>query len=538
MGASVISPDNRNCASSNVRVNCMLGGPGSKFVPDDTISECGLLLETILAQGRQRGSETAIVDDRGEVSFSQLRFAGSIMLGHLNRCHRRTERFGILIPQSAGCAIAFLAARLSNRVPVMLNFLLKPSELVDICRDAQLELVVSIAYFKEHNSALRQAGLEVMLMDEQSFRRIPWPRRIPKRQPDDTAVILYTSGTSATPKGVMLTNNNLDSNAHASIAHARFNQQMTFLGVLPMFHALGLMATCLIPLSLGCKVVYITRFNPSAVVDAVRKHGVQVLVAVPTMYAILAHSKAATRDALASVQYAISGGEPLPVSLIDEYQQRFGIPLLEGFGLTETSPMVSFNVPWDWRPGSVGKPIPGVEINIKDDLGRDLPAGESGELWVRGPNVMKGYYNRPQETSEVLTADGWFQTGDIARQDTDGFLYITGRKKDLIIMGGEKIVPSQIEEVLRQFPGVMLAAVVGVKDAQRGEVPVAFIQWNSQLSCRPSPHELRTFVCQSLAAYKAPREFYYVDAMPLTPTGKISKRHLLPPAPATAHALP
>ena len=488
-----------------------------------------MLLETILEQGRQRKRQTAIVDDRGEVSFSQLRAAGSIMLGHINRSRRSTERIGILIPQSAGCAIAFLAARLSNRVAVMLNFLLKPAELVDICRDAQLEVVISITYFKEHKEALAQAGLEVMLMDQLSFRRIPWPRRRPQRKPDDVAVILHTSGTSSSPKGVMLTNENLDSNAHAAIAHAHFNQQMTFLGVLPMFHALGLMATCLIPLSLGCKVIYIARFNPSAVVDAVRKHQVQVLVAVPTMYALLAHSKAASREALASVKYAISGGEPLPVALIGEYQDRFGIPLLEGFGLTETSPMVSFNVPWAWKAGSVGRPISGVEIKIVDDQGNEISDGGSGELWVRGPNVMKGYFNRPQETAEVLTPDGWFKTGDIARRDSEGFLYITGRKKELIIMGGEKIVPAQIEEVLRKFPGVVLAAVIGVKDPQRGEAPVAFIQWNPDVPCKPTPQELRAFVCRSLAAYKAPREFYYVDEMPRTPTGKISKRHLAVP---------
>lgn len=497
-----------------------------------------MLLETILAQGRHLGSQTAIVDDRGEITFSQLRAAGSIMLGHIKRCRRQTDRLGILIPQSAGCAIAFLAARLSNRVPVMLNFLLKPVELVDICRDAQLELVVSITHFKEHNEALQKAGFEVLLMDQLSFRRIPWPRRSPARKPEDMAVILYTSGTSAAPKGVILTNHNLDSNAHASIAHAKFSQQMTFLGVLPMFHALGLMATCLVPLSLGCKVVYVTRFNPSAVVEAIRKHQVQVMVAVPTMYAVLAHSKAVTREALSSVKYAISGGEPLPVSLIDEYQNRFGIPLLEGFGLTETSPMVSFNVPWAWRRGSVGKPIAGVHIKLTTDTGKEAVQGEEGELSIRGPNIMKGYYNRPQETAAVMTADGWFSTGDVARQDADGFLYITGRKKDLIIMGGEKIVPAQIEEVLRQFPGVVLAAVIGVKDPHRGEVPVAFIQWNSDLPGKPSPQELRAFVCQSLAAYKAPREFYYVDTMPLTPTGKISKRHLFPPAPTACGAHP
>ncbi len=485
-----------------------------------------MILETILQQTRQHASQTAIVDDRGSITFGQLRAASSIMVGHMNRCRGNTQRIGLMIPQSAGCAIAFLAARRSNRVPVMLNFLLRPNELIDICRDAQLETVLSITHFKDHNTALEKAGFEVVLMDELSFRRIPWPRSTPSRSPNDTATILYTSGTSASPKGVMLTNANLDSNAHTAIAHARFNQQMTFLGVLPMFHALGLMATSLIPLSLGCKVVYVARFNPAAVITAIQKHHIQVLVAVPTMYAILANSRLATREALASVQYAISGGEPLPVSLIDEFQQRFGIPLLEGFGLTETSPMVSFNVPWACRHGSVGKPLENVELRFVDDDGGDVPPDVDGELWIRGPNVMKGYFNRPDETAEVLTADGWLKTGDVARQDSDGFLHITGRKKDLIIMGGEKIVPAQIEDVLRKFPGVLLAAVIGVKDAQRGEVPVAFIQWSPDVNIKPSPHDIRTFVCQSLAAYKAPREFYYVDEIPRTPTGKISKRHL------------
>ncbi len=491
-----------------------------------------MLLEKVIEQGKARPGEMAIVDDRRTLTFGQLRHGSNLMAGHLDKLAGDEQRIGLLLPQSSAFAVAFGGVRWSSRVAVPLNYLLRPRELLDICQDAGLKTVLTIHYFEEHAQALKAAGFQVIFMEDLSFKKIPWPRRLPKRKPDDLAVILYTSGTSSSPKGVMLTSGNLDANAADAIAHAQFNRQMTFLGVLPMFHALGLMAGFLVPLSLGCRVIYQARFTPSATLDLIVKHKIQVLVAVPTMYALLANCKSVARESLASVMYAISGGEPLPRALLEKYKSDFGIDMLEGFGLTETSPMVSFCLPWAHKPGSVGKPLPNVELRVVNEAETPLGPNQDGELWIRGRNVMKGYLNKPAETAAVLTDDGWFKTGDIARVDEDGFLYITGRKKELIIMAGEKIAPYEIEEVIRQHPAVLLTAVIGVKDPQRGEVPVAFIQLEPGLVEKPTAQDIRAFVRQRLAPYKMPRDVYFMDDLPRSPAGKILKRALRVPVEA------
>ncbi len=488
-----------------------------------------MLLEEVIELGKSRPGEIAIIDDRRTLTFGQLRHGGNLMAGHLDKLARDQQRIGLLLPQSSAFAVAFGGVRWSSRVAVPLNYLLRPPELIEICRDAGLKTIFTIHYFDELAQSLQSAGFQVVFMEDLSFKKIPWPRRLPDRKPDDLAVILYTSGTSGSPKGVMLTSGNLDSNAADAIAHAQFSRQMVFLGVLPMFHALGMMAGFLVPLSLGCRVVYQARFSPPATLDLIIKHKIQVLVAVPTMYALLANCKSISRDAMASVMYAISGGEPLPLALLEKYKTDFGIDMLEGFGLTETSPMVSFCLPWAHKPGSVGKPLPNVELRIVDEAEKPLGPNQDGELWIRGRNVMKGYLNKPAETQAVLTDDGWFKTGDIARIDSDGFLFITGRKKELIIMAGEKIAPYEIEEVIRQHPAVLLTAVIGVKDPQRGEVPVAFIQLEPGVTDKPSAQDIRVFVRQRLAPYKMPRDVYFVEDMPRSPTGKILKRSLRVP---------
>lgn len=497
-----------------------------------------MLLETIIEQGARRGSQIAMVDDVRSTTFRELVMGGQILADYLDSLATGERHIGLMIPQSGAFAMLFLATRWSDRVAVPLNYLLRPTELLEVCGDANLKTVFTIRHplFAELAAAMEAAGIRVIYVQDllpvgflTKAKAVLFRRRLPKRDPADPAVILYTSGTSSAPKGVVLTNGNLDSNAANSIAHARFNQQMTFLGVLPMFHALGLMGCCLVPLSLGCRVVYMARFSAQAVFQAVEKHQVQVLIAVPSMYALLANAKSARREMLASVRYAISGGEPLSLSLMDRFAQHFGISILEGFGLTETSPMVSFSTPWDHKPGSVGKPIPQQQLRIVDESGADLPAGQDGELLVKGPNVMRGYYNKPMETAAVLSPDGWFKTGDIARLDPDGFLHITGRKKEMIIMAGEKIAPGEIEEILRQHPAVLLVAVVGVKDPQRGEVPVAFIQLEPDLPAKPTASEIRAFVRQRLAPYKTPRDVYFLNELPRSPTGKILKRALVVP---------
>lgn len=498
-----------------------------------------MLLETIVEQGSRRGGQIAIIDDVRSTTFRDLVIGGQVFADFLDSALPGEPHIGLLIPQSGAFAVLFLATRWANRVAVPLNYLLRPAELLEVCRDANLKTVFSIRHplFTPLGEALTSAGLRVIYIQDllpfsawKKIKAAAFRRRLPKRDPAGPAVILYTSGTSSAPKGVVLTNGNLDSNAANSISHARFNQQMTFLGILPMFHALGLMGCCLVPLSLGCRVIYLARFSAPAVLQAIDRHQVQVLIAVPSMYALLANAKSASRESLASVQYVISGGEPLSLSLMERFNARFGQTILEGFGLTETAPMVSFSTPWDHKPGSVGKPIPAEQLRILDDSGADLPPGQDGELLIKGPNVMKGYYNRPTETAAVLSPDGWFKTGDIARIDTDGFLHITGRKKEMIIMAGEKIAPGEIEEILRQHPAVLLAAVIGVKDPQRGEVPVGFVQLQPDLTAQPTPADLRSFVRQRLAPYKTPREIYIIDELPRSPTGKILKRELrLPP---------
>jgi long-chain acyl-CoA synthetase len=364
-------------------------------------------------------------------------------------------------------------------------------------------------------------------MNSQNLRKYIKP--IPARNPDDVAVIMYTSGSSGVPKGVMLTNKNLDSNCNDSITHAHFEKKTVFLGVLPMFHTLGLQGSLLIPLKLGSKVVYQARFSPVGVFELVKKHGVKVLIMVPTMYSVMAAAKSGNKESLAGVEYAISGGEPLPTSLINAFKEKFGITLYEGFGLTETSPIVSLNTPWASKPGSVGTPIPEMQLRIVGDDGKDLPRNTDGELYIKGPNVMKGYYNRPDVTAEVLTPDGWFKTGDVAKIDDDGFIYITGRKKDMIIMAGEKVFPREIEDALKQHPAVVLAAVIGMKDESRGEAPVAFVTLKPEAELgapRPTANELRNFVRERIAPYKVPREVHIFEDLPKNATGKIQKREL------------
>jgi long-chain acyl-CoA synthetase len=520
-----------------------------------------MILDKVLDHAIATPNAVAIVDDKRTITYRELVWGAHLFVGMLEEMAPR-EQFGdkvaLLIPPTAAFAVAFGGTRWAGRIAMPLNYLLKPEEMVPIIQDSGVKVVFTIEFFKPLIEPVAAAtGLKVVYMETLKFEKPGFAamasigmnaanlrkhvRPFPERGPDDVAVIMYTSGTSGTPKGVMLTNHNLESNALDSCEHARFNQKTIFLGVLPMFHTLGLMGCMLIPLMLGSKVVCQARFSPMGVFEAVKAHGVEVLIMVPTMYSVLASAKAAKPEALGTVKICISGGEPLPVALIEQFRGTFGHTLMEGFGLTETSPIVALNVPWDHKPGSVGKVIPHVRIKTVDDEGRELAATvDGGELYIHGPNVMKGYYNKPELSAEVLVKDAegtvWFKTGDVAKVDAEGFLFITGRKKDMIIMAGEKVFPREIEDALKQHPAVLHAAVIGIKDESRGEMPIAFIQLKPETAgeapaiVKPTASELRAFVRERIAPYKTPREIYFIDAMPLTPTGKVLKRALVVPA--------
>jgi long-chain acyl-CoA synthetase len=516
-----------------------------------------MILEKVIDHAVETPNNVAIVDDKRTLTYRELVYGSNLFVDHLEAVAPRAEfgdKVGLLIPPTAAFVVAFGGTRWADRVAMPLNYLLKPEELVGIVQDSGVKVIFTIEFFKPLAEAVAaQTGVKVVYMESLKFEKPgmaamaaiamnaanlrKYLKPLPARNPDDVAVIMYTSGTSGVPKGVMLTNRNLESNAIDSCQHARFTEKTVFLGVLPMFHTLGLMGCMLIPMMLGSKVVYQARFSPMGVFEAVKNHGVGVLIMVPTMYAVMANAKAAKPEVLASVRIVISGGEPLPVTLIEQFREKLGQTLMEGFGLTETSPIVALSMPWAHKPGSVGQIIPHVQVKTVDDHGNDLPVGaDGGELYIKGPNVMKGYYNKPDVTAEVLTPDGWFKTGDIARIDADGYLFITGRKKDMIIMAGEKVFPREIEDAIKQHPAVLLVGVIGVKDEARGEMPVAFVQLKPEAGQpgsgveKPTEADLRAFVRERIAPYKAPKNVYFLDELPMTPTGKVLKRALKVPS--------
>jgi long-chain acyl-CoA synthetase len=259
------------------------------------------------------------------------------------------------------------------------------------------------------------------------------------------------------------------------------------------------------------------------VIETIQQRQVTIFMAVASMYGTLARLRGADAGALHSLRLAISGGEPLPDAIAGAFKERFGIGIMEGYGLTETSPVVSINLPWNGRAKSVGRPLPGITVQAVDEQANPLPAGAQGELTVRGPCVMKGYHDKPRETGQVIR-DGVFFTGDIGRVDSDGFVFITGRIKEMLIIAGENVFPREIEAVLEQHPAVAEVAVIGARDERHGELPVAFVILQPEATA--TPLELRDFCRAHLAAYKVPREIRVAENLPRAASGKILKRAL------------
>jgi long-chain acyl-CoA synthetase len=268
------------------------------------------------------------------------------------------------------------------------------------------------------------------------------------------------------------------------------------------------------------------RFSAPAVMKAIHEQKISLVFAIPSMYGAIFHLKSPTAADFTNIYALISGGEPLPQPLAKAFFERFGKPIYEGYGLTETSPVVALNMPQSHRPGSVGRMVPQARVRLVADDGSDAPISQPGEIWLAGPMVMKRYHNLPGETTEVITADGYFKTGDIGRMDSDGFLYVVGRKKELIIVAGEKAVPREIEEALHAHPALAEAAVVGKKDASRGEVVVAFVTLKEGHTA--TADELRD-KCREvgLPQWKVPREIFFEKELPHSPTGKVLKRVLV-----------
>ena len=481
-----------------------------------------MLIEPLLDHAEKVPNDIATHDETGTRTFGQLAASAAGLADFLSGATSRPS-VGLLLPAGAGFVASFYGTLLAGKTVVPINFLLGEKEINHIIADSGIDTVVTIPILA---ARLKDTGLNIV-----DLTKLPKPPSgmpapsLPTPNPNGLAVIMYTSGTSGLPKGVMLTYGNLQSDVEAAILHAQLNGSHKFLGIIPLFHSTGMLATMVAPVTLGAATVYIARFSPVATMKAIREHAISVIVAVPSMYGALARLKEAGPKDVESIYAALSGGEPLPANIREAFLAKFGKPIFEGYGLTETIGPVAFNTPQVHKPGSVGTPIPGVTLQITDESGNALPGGENGEVWLKGPMIMKGYFNLPAESAQSLTSDSFFKTGDLGQIDPEGFLHITGRKKDLIIVAGEKAVPREIEETLMKHSAVAEAAVLGKKDPSRGEIVVAFVV--PREGQQPKPEDLKEF-CRSngLAAFKVPREIYFIKDLPRSPTGKILKRVL------------
>ncbi len=477
------------------------------------------LLDVFESTVARQPESSAACDQSLMLNYGQFR-AVAMGLARQIAEQSRGPRVGILAPTSAAGAAAIFACWYAGKTPVPLNFLLAPEELVKILRDAEIDLLVTIDKFAP---SAQKTGLPLLLLNGKTL--VPGEVERPAAAASDVGVFLYTSGTSGAPKGVMLSFGNILGNAQAGIEHARITPDQVFCSVLPQFHSFGFTTMTVLPLTLGATVWYLPRFSPVGVVETIRERRVTIFMAIPSMYAAIANMKQADPEALASIKLAVSGGEPLPMSVFERMRERFGVTIYEGYGMTESSPCVTFNLPERHRPGSVGSALPGIDVYAVDEQGQRLAADQTGEIVMRGHCVMQGYHNQPELSAETVR-DGALLSGDMGHVDADGFVHITGRKKEMIIVGGDNVFPGEIEAVLSTHPAVAECAVVGVSDEVRGELPVGFVILREGQTA--DANELRSFCRDRLAGFKVPRDVYLRDDLPRSATGKILKRELKP----------
>ena len=341
---------------------------------------------------------------------------------------------------------------------------------------------------------------------------------------NENAIILYTSGTTGNPKGAMLTHKNIYSNARDVGNYLEFTGEDRVVAALPVFHVFALTVVVNAPLIKGATILLVPRFSPGEVFNTIKEQQATIFAGVPTMYNFMNQFPDGKKEDFKSIRLAVSGGSSLPVALLHSFEEKFGVRMSEGYGLSEASPVTCFN-PLDRErvPGSIGSNIINVENKVVNELGEEVPDGQVGELIVRGPNVMKGYYKMPEETEAALR-DGWLYTGDLARRDEDGYFYIVDRKKDLVIVGGYNVYPREVEEVLFEHRDILEAAVIGVPDTDFGEAVHAFVVLKD--GATKDIEKLEAYCAARLAKYKVPKKFEFLDELPKNTTGKILRRSL------------
>jgi long-chain acyl-CoA synthetase len=504
-----------------------------------------LNLATVLEQSAARNpAKTAVILDDIRLSYAELNGAANMIAGGLVRLGvKQGDKVAIMLPNTPHFVMCYYAILKAGAVVVPLNVLFKQNEVAYHLQDSDaVALIAWEGFLGEAAPGFAMAeGCASLVVAQAPGSQVELPAgalplnalmagsqpafEAAATMPDDTAVILYTSGTTGRPKGAELSHFNMFFNAMICADKLLGpKEDEVGLATLPLFHSFG--QTCVMNMLLYCgaTVTLLPRFEPQRALEVMQRDRVTYFAGVPTMYFYLLNFPGAENYDLSALRRCCSGGSAMPVEVMHAFNKKYGVTILEGYGLSETAPVASFNhMDRPTKPGSIGTPIWGVEMRVVDSEGRDVPDGELGEIVIRGHNIMKGYYKRPEATAEAIRG-GWFFSGDVAYRDEEGYYFIKDRVKDMIIRGGFNVYPREIEEILYAHPAVAEAAVFGVPDAALGEEIRAAVSLKPGQSA--TEQELIDYCKERMAAYKYPRTLEIMAALPKTATGKLLKREL------------
>jgi len=495
------------------------------------------LADNLVRSARLYPDKAAIKLGDAVVPYRLLAGAAAAVAGWLGELGVEPgDRVAVSLPNIPQMPVVYYGILWAGGVVVPINPLYKSREFAYVLSDSGAKVFFAWdAVAEEAGKGASDAGAQIISVDPGGFtaefgRHEPAP--FTPREDDDTAVILYTSGTTGTPKGAELTHANMQRNAGICVDMLGFGPDDVVFGALPLFHSFGQTVCMNAGIAAGVTLTLLPRFEAGAALELLQRDGVTVVGAVPTMYVALSQHPDRTRVDTSALRMCVSGGASLPVEVLHGFEQTFGAMILEGYGLSETSPVAAFNhADRERKPGSIGQPVAGVEFRLVDDQWVDVPEGEIGEIAIKGHNVMKGYHGKPEDTEKAIN-DGWFRTGDLAKRDDEGYYFIVDRAKDMIIRGGFNVYPREVEEVLYEHPAVLTAAVVGIPHPSLGEEIAAAITLKPGASA--TEDELREFAKARVAPYKYPRVIWLAEELPMGPTGKILKREIHIPAPGKA----
>jgi long-chain acyl-CoA synthetase len=496
----------------------------------------GMNLASILTASAERSPDSpAIRLGDFELSYGALDDASARLASLLReKGLQQGDRVGVMLPNVPQFPVAYYGVLRAGGIVVPMNVLLKRREIAFYLEDSGAKLLLAWHGFAEEaRGGTEEAGAELIEVEPSAFAAalagVEPTSGLADTAEDDTAVILYTSGTTGKPKGAELTHANLARNAEVSSrTTCEVNAGDVVLGALPLFHSFGQTVGMNASLRVGACLTLVPKFDPDEALETIQRDEVTHFYGVPTMFGGLLHHPEREGYDTSSLRTCITGGASMPVEVLRGFEQAFEAIVLEGYGLSETSPVSSSNHPdKERKPGSIGTPIDGVEMQVVDEDDKPVAQGEVGEIVIRGHNIMKGYWQRPDATEEAMRG-GWFHSGDMARTDEDGYFYIVDRKKDLIIRGGYNVYPREVEEVLYEHPKIREAAVLGVPHDEWGEEIGAAVVLHEGEQLRPE--EVSAYVKDRIAAYKYPRIVWFLDDLPKGPTGKILKREIEAPA--------